>query len=187
MADIPAGEVTRLLVELRGGNQDAASELMPVVYDELRRLAAYYLGREPQDQTVQATMLIKETYSRLLGSQEIAWQNRAHFFGIAAKVMRRILVDRAREINTVHHSGLLAGRGVEISALDRALERLSQLNSLQGRIVELRFFAGMDFAEIAEVVDVSEFVVKRHWAVAKAWLYGELTEGTDDSGALVTH
>ncbi len=159
---------------------------MPIVYDELRRLAERYLARERRDHTLQATALVHETYVKLVDQRSVRWQNRAHFFGIAAQLMRRILVDHAR-----HHNALKRGDGVrslaledvavqtpappiDILVLDQLLENLTTLDAQQGRVVELRFFGGLSVDESAQVLGVSPTTVKRDWRVAKAWLYREL-------------
>jgi RNA polymerase sigma factor (TIGR02999 family) len=159
---------------------------MPLVYDELRRLAASYLRRERPGQTLQATALVHEAYLRLLRDRQQSWQNRAHFLAIAARSMRQILVERARARDSLKRGGdharitldeeLVAGEGpsVDVVAIDAALQRLAALDRQQARIVELRFFGGLTVEETAEALGVAPATVKRHWSVAKAWLRREL-------------
>jgi RNA polymerase sigma factor (TIGR02999 family) len=186
----PGGEVTLLLTELREGNQEAANRLMPLIYSELRRMAGSYMQRERTGHTLQATALVNEVYLRLVGGETAPWQNRAHFFGIAAHAMREVLLDYARR----HIAGKRGGkdahkveidvefRGVSskienVIAIDEALERLERIDPRQSRLVELRFFAGLDVEEAAEVMGVSPTTVKREWRSAKAWLHRELGTG----------
>ncbi len=177
--------VTRLLVQWTEGNQQAMEQLLPLVYDELRRLARSYLQRERPGHTLQSTALVHEAYMRLV-DQEVTWQSRAHFFGIAAQMMRRILVDHARTRNAAKRGdgaervtldeGLVAAaeRDVNVLALDEALTRLAQLDEQQSKIVELRFFAGLSIEDTSELLKISPATVKRDWAMAKAWLYREM-------------
>jgi RNA polymerase sigma factor (TIGR02999 family) len=179
-------DVTDLLRAWSGGDERALDVLLPVVYDELRRQAARYLRREPPGQTLQTTDLIHEAYLRLVDQRAPNWQNRAHFFGLAATLMRRILVDRARARRAVKRGGLdvrvtldnelaaVSGPEVDLIALDAALDRLSALDPQQGRVVELRYFSGLSVTETAEVLGVSPRTVKRDWSVAKAWLRQEI-------------
>ncbi len=185
--DTPPGDVTRLLSELKLGNREAEDRLIPLVYRELRKIAAVYLRREHSHHTLQPTALVHEAYLRLTKMSEVDWQSRSHFFAVSATVMRRILVDHARACRT-HKRGraswdavsidqaLLPSpeRAPEILALDEALGRLSALDPRQSKIVELRFFAGMTEEEAGEVLGVSARTVKRDWRIAKAWLYKEL-------------
>ena len=179
--------VTRLLVQLRAGNQDVANQLVPLIYGELRRIAGAQMGRERAGHTLQATVVVNEAYMRLVGEQEFPWQNRAHFFAIAAQTMRRVLLDYARQHRAGKRGGdharkveidaeLLIGadRLEEVVALDVLLGRLSEMDAQQGRIVELRFFAGLNVDETAEVLSISPRTVKREWRLAKAWLDREL-------------
>ena len=183
-------EITRLLREWQGGSKAALEQLIPVVYDELHTLASRYLSRERSNHTLQATALVNEAYVKLAGQRAVDWQNRAHFFGIAAQLMRRILVDRARHVGRSKRGGDVpklsiddlepraptpAVDPVDAFALDRALSRLEAIDPQQGRIVELRFFGGLTIQETAEVMALSAGTVKRDWAVARAWLYRELT------------
>lgn len=163
------------------------SVLMPAVYDELRRLARHYLRREPRGQSLQATALVHEAYLRLLKDEDLSFQNRAHFFGIAARSMRQILVERARARDASKRGGerhritldeRVAAEGprdVDLLALDEALGRLAAIDAQQARIVELRFFGGLTNEEAAEALGVSPATIKRAWAVARAWLFRELT------------
>lgn len=179
--------VTELLVRWRSGDHQALESLMPLVYDELRRLAHHYLRRERSDHTLQSTALVHEAYLRLTGNAPPQWQNRAHFFGIAAHLMRQILVEHARSRSTAKRGGnaprlaldeSLATpqeTGVDVIALDRALHELSELDAQQGRIVELRFFAGLTIEDTSEVLGISPATVKRDWTTARAWLYRAMT------------
>jgi RNA polymerase sigma factor (TIGR02999 family) len=177
------GDITLLLEELRAGKQEAADQLVPLIYAELRRIAGAQMARERQGHTLQATAVVHEAYMRLAGEQNITWQNRAHFFAIAAKTMRRVLLDYARQHRAAKRGGegaqkvaidseALTGddRLEDVIALDEALSRLSAMNPQQARTVELRFFAGLNVEETAEVMGVS----KREWRLAKAWLDREL-------------
>ncbi|HTS69993.1 MAG TPA: sigma-70 family RNA polymerase sigma factor [Terriglobia bacterium] len=180
------GEVTNLLIQLKNGNQEAESRLVPLVYAELRRLAARYMRGERPGHTLQATALVHEAYLRLAGEKEIDWQNRAHFFAVAAKLMRRILVDHARAKRARKRGG--ADQNVTLDeaivvqpeprhqflVLDEALQRLAERDPRQARIVELRYFAGLSEEEAADVLGISVRTVKRDWSVARAWLYQEL-------------
>ena len=186
--NVPGEEdVTRLLLAWRDGDEGALARLMPVVYDELRRLAASYMRRERPDHTLQATALLNEAYLRLIDQTRVAWQGRAHFFGIAARMMRRILMDHARQ-----HRAVKRGSGgrklpledaletpvrqdVDLLSLDEALTRLEEIDPRQSRVVELRFFAGLEVTEVAEVLEISPATVKREWAVARAWLHREIS------------
>jgi RNA polymerase sigma factor (TIGR02999 family) len=189
MAPAP-GEVTQLLSEYRGGKREALDRLLPIVYGELRSMAARYLRAERGDHTLQPTALVHEAYVRLVGQRDVDWQNRAHFFGVAAQIMRRLLVDHARTSRRrkrgggdlkipLEEAGELADGGVggdvDLVALDDALERLAALSPKQSRIVELRYFGGLSIEETAEVLGVSTMTVKRGWAMARAWLHRELT------------
>jgi RNA polymerase sigma factor (TIGR02999 family) len=182
------GDVTRLLTAWRQGDASAGECLIPLIYGELRRLAASYLRHERGDHTLQPTALVHEAFLRLVGQRDLQWQNRAHFFGLAAQLMRRILVDHARTHATAKRGGgkhaLPLGESIALSdeqsddvvAVDQALSRLAKFDPRQSRIVELRFFGGLTEAETAEVLGISTRTIKRDWAVAKAWLYGELNK-----------
>jgi RNA polymerase sigma factor (TIGR02999 family) len=177
-------DVTALLKEWSGGDSNALERLMPVVYGELRKLAASYLRQERPDHTLQPTALVHEAYIRLTEQRDVAWQNRAHFFGIAARMMRRILVDHARRRQAAKRDAAAwrvvtdisdaPDRAPELLALDRALTHLEKLDPQQARVVELRFFAGLTVEETAEVAGISAATVKRDWRTAKAWLRREI-------------
>jgi len=180
--------ITQLLVDWKSGNQAALDELLPLVYDELRRLAASYLGRERSDHTLQPTALVHEAYLRLIDQRQVNWQNRAQFFGIAAQMMRRILVNHARDRNTAKRGNqhkvsldeavsFFQLPDVELVALDDALTRLAAIDEEQSRLVELRFFGGLTIEETAEVLSTSPATVKREWSLAKAWLHREINRG----------
>jgi RNA polymerase sigma factor (TIGR02999 family) len=183
--DNSSGEVTRLLTELKGRRQEAALRLFDLLYGELRRLAQRHLMNERPEHSLQATALVHEAYLRLVGANQ-DWQNRAHFFAIASSAMRRILVDHARARQAVKRPGsqkqlnldevpLLANdHRFDVVAVDLALQRLSQVDARQSRIVELRFFGGLTAEEAAEALGISTITVQRDWVVAKAWLYKEL-------------
>jgi len=183
----PGGEVTLLLAQLRAGNQDAANQLVPLVYQELRRVAGAYMQHERPDHTLQPTALVHEVYLRLTGAESGQWQNRAHFFAIAAHTMRQILVDYARR-RTAGKRGGAGARKIDLDAellmaadtlenavaIDEVLGRLAAIDPRQGRLIELRFFAGLSVEEAAEVMGVSAITIKREWRLAKAWLHREL-------------
>lgn len=187
IASAPQQHVTRMLVDWSEGDREAPNRLMPLVYEELRQLARQYLQRERPDHTLQATGLVHEAYLRLVDQSTTTWQNRAHFFGVAAQVMRRILVDYARSHRADKRGGgwdklefdealaPSAERSVDLVALDDALKDLLALDSRQSQIVELRFFGGLTNEEVAEVLDISPRTVKREWRMAKAWLRREMT------------
>jgi len=167
--------------------KEALDKLMPAVYDELRRQAARYLRREQAGHTLQTTALIHEAYMRLVDQRNVQWQNRAQFFGIAAQMMRRILVDHARTKKRVKRGGSdikvsladatmpVEERDLDVIALDEALTRLAEIDEQQSRVVELRFFSGLTVEETAEVMGISPATVKRDWSMAKAWLHRELS------------
>jgi RNA polymerase sigma factor (TIGR02999 family) len=181
-------ELTRNLIEWRNGNQAAIEKILPVVYDELRRSARRNLRREGADISIQTIELINEAYLKLVDQRESDWQNRAHFFAVAARVMRNVLVDRARARQFAKRGGgarkvstdeiLIAApeRDVNVIDLHEALTILSDLDERKSRIVELRYFAGLSVEETAEVLGVSGITVKREWLKAKAWLYQALHE-----------
>lgn len=190
MPEPSAGEVTQLLAAWSQGDRRALETLLPLVYSELHRLADRYMRNEAAGHTLQSTALVNEAYLRMVdasGSSQIEWQNRAHFFGVAASVIRNLLVDHARARRTEKRGG--GGRAVtiddriaapdrtnlDLEALDGALERLAALDPQQARIVELRFFGGLSIEETAEVLHISTSTVKRNWAMAKTWIYRELT------------
>ena len=188
---LPAGEITELLQHWRGGSREAFDRLIPLVYDELRVIASRRLAHERRDHALHTTVLIHEAYLKLVGQRAVDWQNRAHFFAIAAQLMRRIVVDEARRrLTQKRGSGGVAlaiedvaapepsVAPVDVLALDTALGELERLDPEQGRLVELRFFGGLTVEETAEVLGHSPATVKREWAVAKGWLYRALTAGT---------
>ena len=180
-------DVTILLAQVREGNREAANRLLPLIYSELRRMAGGLMQGERPGHTLQATALVHEAYLRMIGSQPSDWQNRAHFFAIAAHTMRQVLLDYARRRHAEKRGGLGA-RKVDIDAglliaedkledvlaLDEALERLALLDPQQSRLIELRFFAGLNVEEAAEVMGVSPITVKREWRSAKAWLHSQM-------------
>lgn len=179
--------VTMLLARLRDGDQDAANRLIPLVYAELRRIAGAYMQRERPGQTLQATALVHEAYMRLVDGQQGPWQNRAHFFAIAAHTMRQVLVDYARRRHAGKRGGssprkvaidvdllIAPDRLGDIIAIDEAVERLAAIDPRQSRLIELRFFVGLNVEEAAEVMGISPITVKREWRSAKAWLRREL-------------
>ncbi|MGB9233321.1 MAG: sigma-70 family RNA polymerase sigma factor [Terriglobales bacterium] len=181
-------EVTILLTALTRGDDGAASKLIPVVYAELRRLAGSYMRRERVDHTLQATALVHEAYLKLVEQRSVNWQGRAHFFGVAAQIMRRILIDYARGHSREKRGGeqkkvslddvfvFCEQQADELLAVDDSLNRLAEIDPRQARVVELRFFGGLSVEEAAEVLGVSPKTVKRDWSVAKAWLYADLKE-----------
>jgi RNA polymerase sigma factor (TIGR02999 family) len=180
------GEVTRLLGDMRAGKKEAEDQLLALVYDELRRLAASYLRQERPDHTLQPTALVNEVYLRLVEQAQQNWENRAHFMVVCARIMRNILVDHARKRNAYKRGGggrplalddsivNAAKQPVDFSALDEALSRLEAFDTRQSRIVELRFFGDMTEEEISHVLGISVRTVKRDWNVARAWLHSEM-------------
>lgn len=181
-----AHEVTELLIGWSNGDRAALDKLMPLIDDELRRLAHRYMRQERADHTLQTTALVNEAFVRLVNRKNLQWQNRAHFFGIAAQLMRTILVDHARSHASAKRGGgarklelnealvVSQQRASEVIALDEALKQLALIDPRQSRIVELRFFGGLTVEEAAEVLHVSPVTIKREWSTAKAWLYREL-------------
>jgi len=179
-------DITQLLAEYREGDRDAIDRLMPLVYAELRRIAARSLRAERKEHTLQPTALVNEAYLRLVDQQNPVWQNRAHFLGCAARLMRNILVDHARAHRADKRGGgqvrvtlgeellRIEEREVDLLALDAALDRLAEQDEQKSRIVELRYFGGLSTEETAEVLGVSDRTVKRAWALARAWLRREL-------------
>jgi len=186
----PPHEVTQLLLDWNEGNQDALEKLMPLVYKELRRLAHQYLGKERAGHTMLTTDLVHEAYLRLVDQQCVRWQNRAHFFGIAATLMRRILVDHARgkqrvkrgagaqRVSLEETATVSRQSKVDILALDEALNRLAEIDERKARVVELRFFGGLEVEETAEFLKLSTATVLRDWKMAKAWLHRALGHET---------
>lgn len=179
-------EITQLLLAWSGGDREALARLTPLVYQELHRLAQRYMSRERGDHTLQTTALVNEVYLRLVDASQVRWQNRAHFFAVAANVMRHILVDFARRAQYQKRGGgarqieleealdMSADRTPDLIALDDALNSLSNLDPRQSQVVELKFFGGLNYDEIAEVLKVSEGTVRRDWRLARTWLYREL-------------
>jgi len=188
MQDELQHEVTRILHDWSSGDGDAPARLMPFVYDELRRQARNYLSKERGSHTLQPTALVHEAYLRLVDQTRISWQNRAHFYGMAANMMRRILVDHARARATEKRGGEavrlsiedvqipLEQRAADFIALDEALEELAKFDERKARIVEMRFFGGLTDEEIAEVLGVATRTVGRDWKTARLWLFRELSE-----------
>jgi RNA polymerase sigma factor (TIGR02999 family) len=181
-------EVTRILSAIEHGDPHAAAQLLPLVNDELRRLAAQKLAQEKPGQTLQATALVHEAYLRLVGAGGGAWDNRRHFFAAAAEAMRRILVEQARRKRRARHGGgqqrveldeacaLVQPRSDDLLALDEALTRLAALNPVRAEVVKLRFFAGLTMPEVAQALGLSLPTAERYWTSARAWLYAELKE-----------
>jgi RNA polymerase sigma-70 factor (ECF subfamily) len=189
MTEPSAGEVTQLLLAWRNGDQEAVDKLLPLVYEELHRLAARYMGRERTDHTLQTTALVNEAYVRLTDGGLVHWQDRSHFFAVSAQIMRRILVDAAR----AHRSDKRGGEHPHVSfdealtvspeprpdllALDEALNALAAIDPRKSKVVELRFFGGLSVQETAQALNVSPDTVMRDWRLAKAWLLRELSSG----------
>jgi RNA polymerase sigma factor (TIGR02999 family) len=184
----PAGEVTRLLRKWSAGDKDALEKLLPLVYDELRRRAGAYLRAERAGHTLQPTALVHEAYLKLVGGDAIEWKDRAHFFGVAARAMRQVLVDHARARNAAKRGegqvlvaldaagdAATQPRNLDLLDLDRALSKLAGLDERQSRLVELRLFAGLTIEESAEVLQISHATVSREWKHAEAWLQREMT------------
>lgn len=183
------GEVTRLLAEIKSGNRQAESDLIPLVYDELRRLAHHYMRSERADHTLQATAVVHEAYLRLVKQRNVTWESKAHFFAVAASLMRRILCDYARRHSRSKRAGdreavpleealvFSEEKSEEMIDVDRALTRLAERDQRQSQIVELLIFAGFTVEETADVLDVSPRTVKRNWKAARLWLHREITKG----------
>lgn len=181
-------EVTQLLIAWSNGEEEALEKLVPLVYDELRRIARRYMRREPAGHTLQTTALVNEAYLRLIEQKEMKWQNRAHFFAISAQLMRRILVSMARARHADKRGGearqvsldealvISEERAAELVALDEAMNELAALDPRRSRVVELRYFGGLSVEETAEVLKISPETVMRDWKRAKAWLYTELNK-----------
>jgi RNA polymerase sigma factor (TIGR02999 family) len=184
-------QLTQLLVDWSNGDQAALDQLIPLVNDELRRLASRYMRREQQGHTLQTSALVNEAYLRLIDQKNMQWQNRAHFYGIAAQLMRRILIDHARrhararrggeriEVSLDETVAVSEERSTKLLAVDEALDRLAAFDPRKAKIVELRFFGGLNLDETAEALGVSSPTVQREWRAAKAWLHRMLTEGKD--------
>jgi RNA polymerase sigma factor (TIGR02999 family) len=188
--DVSQDDVTAILRAWSEGDRQALDRLTPIIYDELRRLARRYVRQERPGHSLQATALVNEAYMRLVDYKRMQWQDRAHFFAVSAQLMRRILVDHARRHNlkrgaTVTHVSLDDAASVpgeaptDLLALDDAMTALAQLDPRKARVVEMRFFGGLSVEETAAVLSVSEVTVMRDWSSAKAWLYRELTGGSD--------
>jgi RNA polymerase sigma factor (TIGR02999 family) len=191
----PSIDVTQLLKQLSSGNQDVLAELIPLVYDELRRLAAYHMRQERSNHTLQATALVHEAYLRLVDQRHVDWKNHSHFLGVAAHLMRRILLMHVRRRNAEKRGGSYARialdeavvftceQSADLIALDELLKELESLDPQQARIVELRFFGGLSVEETAELMGISPATVKRDWAMAKAWLARELGTESQRTGS----
>lgn len=191
MATPSPREVTRLLIDWSNGDRAALDQLIPVVYEELRRLASRYMRREKQGHSLQTSALVNEAYLRLVDEKSVKWQDRAHFFGVAARLMRRILVDHARSRSRAKRGGkaqmvsfaeqlVMSQEAVEVAeviALDHALNNLAELDSRKSQIVEMKFFGGLTNEEVAEVLNVSNRTVEREWRKAKAWLHRAISKG----------
>jgi RNA polymerase sigma factor (TIGR02999 family) len=197
MTDEPVGEVTRLLLRWRAGDEAALPALVPLVYEELRSLARRHLRHERSSHTLQRTALVHEAFLRIVDQQQVDWESRSQFYGIASQMMRRILVDHARRRSAakrgdgaahVDLDAVLQAEGedtplqvqqdeVDFAAIDEALSRLEALDPQQGKLVELRFFGGLSIKETADIIGVSPATVKREWAIARAWLQRELMAG----------
>lgn len=179
--------LTKLLQASNEGNREALDQLLPIVYDELRRIARHQLSKERANHTLQATALVNEAYMKLIGQHSVDWHNRAHFFSIAAETMRRILVNHAVERNAQKRGGgativsleeeidFIHQRDLDVLALDDALKKLEEFDKTQAKIIELKFFGGMTNEEIADVMGVSDSTIKREWRMAKAWLQSRMS------------
>lgn len=184
--------ITELLIDWNRGDKGALDRLMPLVYDELRNVARHRLAVEDQGHTLQSAALVNETYIRLVDQERTQWRNRAHFFAISARLMRRILVDHARQRRTGkrggdqtklsldHSLGLQERKELDVVALDEALDTLSKLDSQQARVIELRFFGGLTIEETGEALGISPATVTRDWVTAKAWLFDQLNRSKDE-------
>jgi RNA polymerase sigma factor (TIGR02999 family) len=182
-------DFTRVLQSIQSGDPHAAGQLLPLVYEELRRLAAYKMSHEPPGQTLQPTALVHEAWLRLAGNENVHWDGRAHFFGAAAEAMRRILIDNARRKRALRHGGGQQRVDIEeveppvpleddrLLALDEALEKLAAREPRKAELVKLRYFAGLTLSEGAAVLKISEPTAKRDWLFARAWLYREINQG----------
>jgi RNA polymerase sigma factor (TIGR02999 family) len=186
-SDVPRSRITQLLLAWSEGRREALDDLTPLVYEDLRKLAVLYMGRERVDHALQPTALVHEAYLRLVDQQKVKWRNRVHFYGVAATMMRRILVDEARirqaekrgagweRVTLDEGLAATAPREVNVLALHEALERLAAFDPQQARIVELRYFGGLTIEETAEVIGISPATVVREWTIAKAWLRSDLS------------
>ena len=186
MTDAQTPQLTQLLIDWSNGDQAALDKLMPLIDEELRRLAHHYMSRERAGHTLQTTALVNEAFVRLVNRRNVNWQNRAHFFGVAAQIMRRLLVDHARKHNAEKRGqdfqklsldeniDRAVERSSELVALDDALKTLATFDEQKARMVELRYFGGLSIEETADVMGVTPTTIKRHWRLAKAWLHGEM-------------
>ena len=187
--------ITELLIGWNHGDKGALDRLMPLVYDELRIVARHRLAAEDSRQTLESAALVNETYLRLVDQERVEWRNRAHFFAISARMMRRILVDHARQRRAAKRGGdmprlsldqslgLLERKDLDVVALDEALGNLSKLDSQQARVIELRFFGGLTIEETGEALNISPATVTRDWVTAKAWLFDQLNRARDEDRA----
>ena len=186
MEDLPQENLTQLLKDAQAGKRQSLDEFLPLVYDELKRIAVYKLANERSNHTLQATALLHEAYLRLIDQHSVDWQNRAHFFAIASEMMRRILVNHAEAHNakkrneghtmiSLDDADVAAETEIDLIFLDEALQELAEFDPVQSRIVELKFFGGLTNEEAAEVLGVSDSTVKREWRMARAWLTTKLT------------
>ena len=185
------GEITHLLQGWRAGDRQALDELLPIVYQELQRLAHFQLRNERPDHTLQSTALVNEAYLRLVGMNSPQWEGRSHFFAIAAQLMRQILVDYARRHRATKRGGQVETlslddsgffeqgqrRNIDVAALDDALQTLAKIDARKAQVVELRFFGGLNFEQMAEVLKVSSITAQRDWSTARAWLHREMSRG----------
>lgn len=188
-SDVPQAEITTLLKRWQAGDRQALDEVTPLVYRELHQMASRYLSRERPDQTLQSTALVHEAFLKLVDQKRVDWQSRSHFFGLAARLMRRILVDHARHTRRIKRGGHqqkvqledapeLGASGpdpADLITLDRAMEELERFDPRQCRIVELRFFAGLSVEETADAMTLSPATIKREWSIARAWLYQRMS------------
>ena len=186
----PAG-ITALLQQIKQGDAAAESLLMPLIYQQLRAIARKQMGRERPDHSLQATILVHDAFLQLAGNSQIDWSNRAHFFALASRAMRRMLIDHARAAHAQKRPGarqkvelesamvFVEGQATDLLALDEALARLAEWDPRQSRVVEMHFFGGLGFDEIAEVLSISDRTAKRDWAMARAWLYRQLSKQPD--------
>ena len=192
MDETSPNQITEQLIAWSKGDDAALEQLIPAVYQELRRMADHYLRGEDSGHSLQPTALVHEAYLRLIDQTKVEWQNRAHFFGVAAQMMRRILIDHAKAKHRVKRGGTAVKvmldenanftheRASELLALDDALQRLARMDERKSRIVELRYFGGLTVEETAQVLGISDKTVMRDWNLAKAWLYRELTNNAAD-------
>lgn len=192
MGSEDAGRISQLLQQWAGGDQQAGEDLAPLIYRELRNRAAAYLRRERPNHTLQPTALVNEAYMRLLGQQRVTWVNRAQFFAVAAQMMRRILVDHARDrraakrpggvrVTLDEHIGAVSPPDCEVLMLDEALDELRRLDERQARIVELKYFGGLSEEEVGAVLSLSRATITREWQSARAWMYRRMTKGRASS------